>query len=101
MLQAVNGDRPLRDLRLKIAWPTLSVLIGVSRKLTWQHDLAISPPRGRDAFGVADMAVFDQHGVGVVERDDPAAHHRPAERMLVLTVLPYRCDLLQVGQHCF
>src|SRR5580658_5299394 len=55
MLEPVNGDRPLRNLRFEVARPPLSFLRGISSKLTRQHNLAISPPRRRDALGFADM----------------------------------------------
>ena len=58
---------------------------------------AIGPPRGRDALGLAHVAEFEEHRVGVVHRHDPAAHHRAAERMLLVASLPDRSHLLQVG----
>ena len=45
------------------------------------------------------MAEFDEHRIGVVDRHNPAAHHRAAERMLLVTGLPDRGHLLQVRQN--
>jgi hypothetical protein len=43
----------------------------------------------------------DQHRIGIVEWDDPTAHHWSAERVLPLAGFPDRRDFLQVGQDVF
>jgi cytochrome c peroxidase len=80
MLQAVDCDWPLRDLRLVVAGLSLTGLVGFGGKLaTGDHIRAIGPPCGRDTCGLADMAEFDEHRIGVVLRHDPPAQHRTAE----------------------
>ncbi len=97
MLQSVDGDWPLRDLCLIVAGLPLTGLVGIRGKLAGEHDGAIGPPGGRDAFGLADVTEFEEHRVGIVNRHDPAAHHRAAEGMLLVAGFPDRSDLLQVG----
>src|SRR5689334_6613524 len=100
MFETMDGDRALRDLGFEIAGMPLAFLIGIHAELARQHDAPVGPPvGGDDALGFADVAELDLHRVGVVERDDPAAHHRPAERVVVMAGFPDRRDLLQVGQH--
>ena len=98
MLQSVDGDGPLRDLGLVVAGMPLAFLVGFRGELAGEHDAAIGPPRRGHAFSLADMPEFDEHGVRVVLRHDPAAHHRAAEGMLVAAIFPNRRHLLQVGQ---
>jgi len=101
MLQSVDGDWPLRDLCLIVAGPPLTGLLRIRGKPAGEHNRAIGPPRGCDAFGLADMAEFDEHGIGVILRHDPAAHHWATERMLAVAILPDRTHLLQVRQDRF
>src|SRR5258708_32969982 len=60
MLQSVDGDWPLRDLCLIVAGLPLSGLVRSRGKLAGEHNGAISPPRGSDPFGLADMAEFEE-----------------------------------------
>src|SRR5262249_53372000 len=100
MFQTMHRDRALRHLRLEVLRPALAFLIGGSGELPRQHDIAVGPPvRRDDALGHADVTQFDQHRMVVVERHDPATHHRSTERMRLLTVLPDRRNLLQVWQY--
>ena len=95
MFEPMHRDRTLRYLRFEITGAPLALLIAVGAELPGQHDPAVGPPiRRDDALRLADMPEFDQHRVRVVDRHDPAAHHRAAERVLFLTGLPDRRDLL-------
>jgi len=59
---------PLRDLCLIVAGLPLTGLVGIRGKLAGEHDGAIGPPGGRDAFGLADVTEFEEHRVGIVNR---------------------------------
>src|SRR5215510_1676523 len=96
MLEAVNRDRPLTDLSLVVARSSLAHLVGLRRKLTGKHDIAIRPPIGCGALGLTHMPELDEHRVGIVDGNDPPTHHGAAERVLDVTVFPDRGDLLKI-----
>src|ERR1700758_5875488 len=81
VLQTVDSDGTLRNLRLVVAGMPLPSLIGICRDLAREHDVAIRPPRRRNALRLADMSEFDEHRVVVIDGHNPAAHHRAAEGM--------------------
>src|SRR5207248_2329175 len=97
VLQAVDGDGPLRHLGLVVTGAPLTFLVGFRGELAGEHDAAIGPPSRGHTFGLADMPELDEHRVGVVLGHDPAAHHRAAEWMLLAAIFPNRSYLLQVG----
>src|SRR5208282_712367 len=97
VLQAVDRDRPLRDLGFEVTGVPLTFLVGFRGELAGEHDAAIGPPRRGHTVGLADMPELDEHRIGVVLGHDPAAHHRAAEWMLLAAVFPNRRHLLQVG----
>src|SRR5580765_352867 len=102
VLQPMDGDRPLSDLRLIVSRAALTRLIGSAfRELAGEHDVAVGPPGRRDAVGLAHAAEFDEHRAGVVLGHNPGAHQGAAKGMLPVAVFPDRRHLLQVGQHRF
>ena len=101
MLQIVDGNGPLSDLRLIISGATLAGLVRVGVwKLAREHDGAIGPPL-RGALRLTHVSKFDEHRVGIIHRHDPAAHHGPTEGMLAHAIFPNRRHLLQVGRNDF
>src|SRR5262245_50678371 len=95
MLQTVDGNGPLTNLGLIVTRLPLARLVGVSGKLAGGH-VSIRPPHRRGAWGLTHMPELNEHGMGVVRRHDPTAHHRTAEGMLLVTIFPDRAHLLQV-----
>src|SRR5262249_18685196 len=102
VLQTMDGDRPLPNLRLVISRATLTGLIGARFwELAGEHDVTVGPPGWRHSWRLADVAEFNEHRVGVVLRHNPTAHHGTAKGMLLMAIFPHRRHLLQVGQHRF
>src|SRR3984893_255750 len=93
VLQAVDRDRPLRDLGLVVAGVPLTFLVGIRGELAGEHDVAVGPPFRGPTFGLADMPELDEHCVRVVLGHDPAAHHRATEGMLLAAIFPNRRHL--------
>ena len=101
MLQAVDGNGPLTDLGLIVAWLPLARLVGISGELAWEHDVTIGPPRWRGVWSLAHVPEFDEHSAGVVHGHNPAAHHGAAEGMLLVAIFPDWGHLLQVRHDVF
>src|SRR5262245_50348148 len=60
VLQTMDGDRPLPNLRLIISRATLTGLIGVRFwKLAGEHDVTVGPPGWRGSWCLTDVAEFD------------------------------------------
>ena len=98
----MDGDGPLADLGFVVGRLALLVfqVLG-DGELGGQHLLPVDPPCRCAFFINGDVAELQQHGVGVVLRHDPAAHHRPVEFVRALAVFPDGRHLLQVGHDVF
>ena len=101
VLQAMDGNGPLTDLGLVVTGLPLARLVGVSGELAGEHDVTISPPRWCGTWGLAHVSEFEEHGIGVVHRHNPAVHHGTTEGMLLVAIFPDRGHLLQVRQDVF
>src|SRR5262249_33669980 len=101
MLQAVDSNGSLTDLGLVVARLPLPHLVGISGELAGEHDVTISPPRRRGAWGLAHMPELNEHSIGVVHGHNPAAHHGAAKGVLLMAIFPDRGYLLQIRQDVF
>ena len=103
MLQGVDGDGPLRDLRLVVAGLALPLLVGslvpgladeVDR-LQADPRRIVLPPRIQPG---TEEAPADGAGGGVVHRHHPAQHGAALERLRFLRLLPDRAGLVGVRE---